>query len=97
PGWGLIITAAFFRKSRTSPFIRLFWDARVSDVFVPYHPRSPRYYDLSVFGFGSTSVSSADCPPSVGGTVLAGVVCKEVHDRGLAWKDDAAVRRGQEL
>ena len=97
PGWGLIITAAFFRKSPTSPFIRLFWDARVSDIFVPYHPGSPRYYDLSVFGFGSTSVSSADCPPSVGGTELAGVVCKEVHDRGLAWKDDAAVRRGQEL
>jgi Cu2+-containing amine oxidase len=97
PGWGLIITAAFFQKSPTAPFIRVFWDARISDIFVPYHPGSPRFYDLSVYGFGSTTVSAADCPVSVGGMPLANVVCKEVRDRGLMWKDDAQVRRGQEL
>jgi len=96
-GWGLMITSAHFRKSPTSPFMRVFWDAYVSDIFVPYHPGSPRYYDLSGFGFDVTTVSAADCPAATGGTPLAGRVCKEVRDRGVMWKDDAQVRRGQEL
>src|SRR3989442_10216103 len=97
PGWGLMITSAHFRKSPNAPFMRVFWDAYVSDIFVPYHPGSPRFYDLSGFGFDVTSVSAADCPAAVGGAVLAGRVCKEVHDRGLLWKDDAQVRLGHEV
>ena len=97
PGWGLMITSAHFRKSPTSPFMRVFWDAYVSDIFVPYHPGSPRYYDLSGFGFDVTNLTSAVCPPGVGGTILAGRVCKEVHDRGVMWEDDGGGHRGQEV
>jgi primary-amine oxidase len=41
-------------------------------------------------------MSAADCPNPrtiIGG----GKVCREVRDRGIAWKNDGLVRRGQEL
>ena len=94
---GLVIHWAFFRPAPNAKWIRVFWDARVSDIFVPYHIGSPRYYDMSGFTFPMTVITAADCPASIGGTPLGGNVCKEVRDRGLLWKDDAAVRRGQEL
>jgi hypothetical protein len=94
---GLLIHWAFFRPSPGAKWIQIFWDARVSDILVPYHEGSTRFLDMSGFTFQMTTVSTADCPPSVGGTTLGNNVCKEVHDRGLLWKDDASVRRGQEL
>ncbi len=54
PKNGLMIHWAFFRKSLNAPWLRLFWDARVSDIFVPYHSGSPRYYDMSSFTFPMT-------------------------------------------
>ena len=60
---------------------------RVSDYFVPYHPGSPRYYDLSGFNFQLTPVNAADCPATVGGSLLSAHVCKEVRDRGLAFHE----------
>src|SRR5687768_379431 len=47
PGWGVVITSAHFKKTPAAAWMRIFWDARVSEIFVPYHPGSPRYYDLS--------------------------------------------------
>lgn len=94
---GLVIGPVYFRKSPTAPFVRVLWDMRVSDYFVPYHAGSPRYYDLSFFNFRLTSVSAADCPPTVGGLPISAHVCKEVRDRGLMWKDYASVRRGEEM
>ncbi len=96
---GLVITAAFFRTSPAAPWIRILWDGRISEIFVPYHDGSPRYYDVTNFTFSLVPVSSADCPASIGGSTLGSPahVCKEVRDRGLAWKDYAQVRRGQEL
>jgi Cu2+-containing amine oxidase len=94
---GLVIGPVYFRTSPGAPYVKVIHDMRVSDYFVPYHPGSPRYYDLSFFNFQLTSVSAADCPASVGGTLLSSKVCKEVHDRGLMWKDYAGVRRGEEL
>jgi primary-amine oxidase len=96
---GLVITAAFFRKSPASPFVRVFWDARLSEILVPYHPGWPRYLDLSQYSQGLVTLNSAHCPSSAGGTLLGSpaVVCKEVRDRGLAWMNDAAARRGQEV
>jgi hypothetical protein len=94
---GLVIGPAYFRKSPNAPFVRVLWDMRVSDYFVPYHPGSPRYYDLSSFNFQLTWVTVADCPAGVGGKVLSEHVCKEVHDRGLMWKTYSGVRRGEEL
>ncbi len=96
PGNGLLIHWAYFRTAPTAPWLFLLWDARVSEIFVPYHAGSPRYYDVG-FMFGLTPIGSADCPANLGGTVLAGNVCKQVHDRGLPWKSDSQVYRGEEV
>src|SRR5216683_7508523 len=47
PGNGLLIHWAYFRTAPTAPWLFLLWDARVSEIFVPYHAGSPRYYDVS--------------------------------------------------
>ncbi len=96
PGNGLLIRWAYFRKSPTSNWLFLLWDARLSEIFVPYHTGSPRYYDVE-YMFPLTPVGAQDCPAAVGGTFFGGNVCKQVHDRGLAWKSDNDVRRGEEL
>jgi len=97
-GPGLIISHAFFRPSAGGPWIRVLWEARVSQIFVPYHSGSPRYLDVN-YGFGPIPLSAADCPATVGGTVIGpgNEVCKQYHDRGIAWKDHNKVRRGEEL
>lgn len=94
---GLVIGPVYFRKSPGASFVSVLWDMRVSDYFVPYHAGSPRFYDLSGFNFKLTAINTDDCPASVGGTVLSPHICKEVHDRGLMWKDFGGVRRGEEL
>lgn len=96
---GLVITSAHFRKSPSSAFIRVFWDARVSEIFVPYHSGSPRYYDVGNFSFSLVTLNAKHCPAAVGGVLLGSPskVCREVRDRGLAWADDSLVRRGQEV
>ena len=96
PGNGLLIHWAYFRTSPSKPWLFVLWDGRISEIFVPYHTGNPRYYDVG-FGFGLTPIGAADCPASQGGTVLAGNVCKQVHDRGLSWKADSAVYRGEEV
>ena len=95
---GLVITAAFFRKAPNAPFVRVFWDARLGEILVPYHTGF-RFLDLSDYSQGLVTLNAAHCPSSAGGTLLGSpaVVCKEVRDRGLAWMNDAAARRGQEV
>jgi primary-amine oxidase len=95
-GNGLLIQWAYFRTSPAKPWVFLLWDARVSEIFVPYHSGSPRYYDVG-FGFPLTAIGNKDCPANLGGAVLNGNVCKEVRDRGLSWKSDAQVYRGEEV
>ena len=95
--YGLIIQLAEFRREPAAPFIRVLFDGRFSEIFVPYHAGTPRFFDI---GGGPShpllALSSADCPPPrtiIGG----GLVCREVRDRGLFYKDDALVQRGEEL
>lgn len=97
-GPGLIVSHAEFRPSPSSPWITVFWEARVSQLFVPYHSGSPRYLDVN-YGFPAVPLTEKDCPASVGGTVIGPgkEVCKQVRDRGLAWKDHEKVRRGEAL
>ena len=97
-GPGLVISHASFRTSPNGPWITILWEARVSQIFVPYHSGSPRYLDVN-YGFGAIPLNANDCPAAAGGTVIgpASEVCKQVRDRGLAWKDDTKVRRGEEL
>lgn len=95
---GLVIGPVYFTKAPGAPQVRVLWDMRVSDYFVPYHPAGDyRFYDLSDYNFKLTGVTAADCPASAGGTPISSHVCKEVRDRGLMWKDFSGVRRGEEL
>lgn len=95
---GLVINAAFFRKSPSAPWVQVIYDARVIELFVPYHSGSPRFLDMSSFNFSLFQLSSKHCPASAGGTLLDNnFVCKEVHDRGLAWTNYGSVRRGEEV
>ena len=97
PGRGLYITGAWFRRVPTESWMRILYDARVAELFVPYHSGSPRFYDLTSFNFPLVHATDADrgyCGRLLG---TPPVVVKEVRDRGLAWKDDQQVHRGREL
>jgi Cu2+-containing amine oxidase len=95
----LVIGPVFFQKSPTSPSIEVLWDMRLSEMFVPYHPGQPRFYDISDFNFGLATLTAPDCPAAIGGQLLNSYVCEEVRDRGLMWKfpNSSQVRRGEEL
>lgn len=96
-GPNLVITGAWFRPAPNAAWIKLIYDARVSQLFVPYHAGSPRYLDIG-YGFGAVPLTAVDCPAPTG--VILGTgneLCKQVRDRGIAWKHDALVRRGEEL
>jgi Cu2+-containing amine oxidase len=93
-GKGLYITGAFFKRNASENWVRVLWDARLAEMFVPYHPGSPRYHDLSM-GFGLEPANANDAGKC--GRVIDTYVVKEVRDRGPAWKDDQAVHRGHEL
>ena len=101
---GLYITGAWFKRDLGEDWIKVLNDARVAELFVPYHQSSYiRYYDLTSFQFPLNEVKSEDAGPF--GTLMPpfqgdpfATVVKEVRDRGLAWKDYAhGVRRGREL
>jgi primary-amine oxidase len=98
--YGLAITSASFRPGPGKPLVRVFYDARVTEIFVPYHSGSPRYYDLSGFSFPLMTLTANDCPASQGGTLLGSpaLVCREIRNRGVGWKNsDGSVYRGQEV
>jgi Cu2+-containing amine oxidase len=96
---GLVIGPVFFQKSAGAPQVFMIYDMRISEFFIPYHSGSPRFYDLSDFNFTLIPLTTTDCPTSAGGTLVSADVCKEVHDRGLMWKDPntLASHRGEEL
>jgi len=95
PSKGLFITGAWFQKSPAAPWMRVLWDARISDLFVPYHSGSPRYYDLTQFNFDLVPVSSVDL--GCCGRKADNQVIEEVRDRGMLWKADQEGMRGTEL
>ena len=101
---GLYITGAWFKRDLSEEWIRILKDARIAELFVPYHQTGrPRYYDLTSFSFPLAEVKAEDAGPF--GTLLPpfqgdsfATVVKEMRDRGIAWKDYAhGVRRGREL
>jgi Cu2+-containing amine oxidase len=94
-GKGLYITGAWFKKAPGEAWMRVLWDARLADIFVPYHPGSPRYYDLTNFNFPLVNATAADAGPC--GKIIDGKVIHQVRNRGLMWKDDTKVRYGHEL
>lgn len=92
--YGLYITGAAFRRDTSERFMQVLYDARVSDILVPYHTGQPRYLDLSVYGqlVGATPEDAGPC-----GQVLGGFVVHQVNNSELAWKNDSRVRRREEL
>jgi hypothetical protein len=101
---GLYITGAWFKRDLGEEWIKILKDARVAELFVPYHQSSmTRFYDLTSFSFPMAEVKAEDAGPF--GTLMPpfqgdsfATVVKEMRDRGVAWKDDMhGVRRGREL
>jgi primary-amine oxidase len=101
---GLYITGAWYKRNLTEDWIKILNDARLAELFVPYHQASyVRYYDLTGFSFPlarvreeDTGMSGTLMPPFQGDPYPT--VVKEFRDRGVVWKDFAhGVRRGKEL
>ena len=101
---GLYITGAWFKRDLGEDWIKILNDARVADMFVPYHQTSfIRFYDLTGFSFSLARVQAEDAGPF--GTLMPPfegdpypTVVKEVRDRGVIWKDySRGVRRGREM
>ncbi len=96
-GHGLVVHDAYFKRDiRSDEWIKIFHDARIIEIAVPYAPGNPRYFDVG-FAFDLVRATEADKGPN--GELLGNppVVIKEVNDRGVVWKDDEDVYRGKEL
>ncbi len=96
-GYGLIIQDAWFQRGPKEPWMQVLGDARLAEMFVPYHSGSPRFWDVS-YNFALVTLNKEAAGPF--GKLLnepANVV-HEVRDRGVMWVDTATgVRRGQKL
>lgn len=93
-GPGLVITGLWFRPTLNGNWIKVMYDGRLAELFVPYHPGSPRYHDIT-YSFGPVPLSQAQCTGQIIGPNQE--TCKEVRDRGIMWMWDSSSRRGQEL
>jgi|GEM_PF-1213134 len=93
------------KRTPTSPWMTVLYQAGLADIFVPYHQRTWfRPYDLNPWVFALDAVQPQDAG-STGGTVVltnetVPTVVTEVRDRGIAWlcKQTTSIRRrGQEF
>ena len=94
---GLVVGPVYFRKTPASSFVNIFYDARISEIFVPYSSGQPRYFDLNVYHFELGNLSRTECPASANAVLLTPTICRELRDRGLIWKDGQGGRRGEDL
>jgi primary-amine oxidase len=101
---GMYITGAWFKRDLEEDWIKVIHDARLADLFVPYHRNSSiRFFDLTGFSFPLAEVKAEDAGPT--GTLMPAfqgdeypTVVREIRDRGVVWKDYAnGVRRGREM
>ena len=66
---GLYITGAWFKRDLGEDWMKVLNDARVSELFVPYHQHSyVRYFDLTGFSFPLAEVKAEDAGPF--GTIM---------------------------
>jgi Cu2+-containing amine oxidase len=96
-GFGLVINGAWFKKGPKEPWFQVLADARLSEMFVPYHSGSPRFWDVS-YNFSLVTLTKNDAGPF--GRLIGSppVVCQEIRDRGIAWVDGTqGSRRGQTM
>jgi Cu2+-containing amine oxidase len=92
---GLYITGAWFRTGPGKPWMKVLDELRCVDIFVPYHPGNPRFYDLTQYNFNLEPATPEDTGPC--GEIIDGVVIKELRHHGVTWKDDQRVYRGSSL
>lgn len=97
---GIIVRDVYF-KPPNEPEVKIFYQANLAQVFVPYDDNSARFHDLSDLGLGGSQLSNltlADCPE---GNLLANngknVLCRTVSARGHAYKCKDVQRQGQQL
>lgn len=96
-GHGLNIQEAWFKRGPKDPWMQVLGDARLAEMFVPYHSGSPRFWDVS-YNFALIPLNKEAAGPF--GKLLGDppTVVHEVRDRGVMWIDPATgVRRGQKL
>ena len=96
-GHGLTIQDAWFKRGPQEPWMQVLGDARLAEMFVPYHSGSPRFWDVS-YDFSLLKLNKEAAGAS--GKLLgeAATVVHEVRDRGVMWVDtNTGVRRGQKL
>src|SRR5205085_11525949 len=61
---GLYITGAWFKRDLGEDWIKILNDARMAELFVPYHQHSnTRFYDLTGFSFPLAEVKAEDAGP----------------------------------
>jgi primary-amine oxidase len=101
-GYGLFIKSAWFKRSPKHDWMQVLGDARVSEIHVPYHRGSPRFWDVS-YGFDLTQMTKKDSGPhgkihiSSTGKGAGPCVIEELKDRGIIFKSGTAARRGEAL
>lgn len=95
-GYGLYLKEASFKRGPDEPWLQVVGDARLAEMFVPYHSGSPRFWDIS-YNFGMVHLTREDA----GAGELIGkpaTVVRELRDRGLIWMDGSkGARRGERL
>jgi primary-amine oxidase len=101
-GWGLFIKSAWFKRGPNDEWMQVLGDARVADIFVPYQPGVPRFWDTA-YNFKLSVVSAADAGAngklltSMNGDAEEPCVVQELRERGVIWKNDYGVRRGHSM
>jgi primary-amine oxidase len=77
---------------------KVLYQGSISEVHVPYHTGTPRFFDLtlSTSGLGANAITldAAECP---GGVLIAPTVCRQVDERGFAWKFGGLFQAGQAI
>jgi len=82
---GLVILFAGYRESRTTPWLLVLGDTRVSEIFVPYHGNEARYYDVTgSYSQQMMTLTTRDCPASEGAVLLGGGAGTDPFT-GLPW------------
>src|SRR5262249_22434837 len=96
PCEGLVIHDAYYTP-RFGTEYKVLYRSSIAQIQVPYETDEPRFQALttSISGLGNNALSLAggECP---GGVLYDGNrVCKQVEDRGYAWKFGPQYQRGQ--
>lgn len=101
---GLWVGPVDIKRTPSSPWMRVIYQAGLADIFVPYHDNSLRFYDMRWTGW-LDQVFAPDAGPNGSLITLTNdtipTVVAEVRDRGVALlckeNGTSMVRRGQEF